>query len=292
VTLHDGELPIDAALVARLLAAQFPRLGELPIRAAPSTGTVHAIYRVGDDLCVRLPRLARWGAHLATEASWLPRLAPSLPLAVPEPVGLGRPTAAYPSVWAVYRWIEGEPYGEAVAADERQAAEDLAGFVAALRRLDPAGAPRAGRAPLRDLDVATRDAIDASGDAIDRAAASAAWTRALEAPPWAGPRVWIHADLLPPNLLVRGGRLRAVIDFGSAGVGDPAADVIAAWSVFGPAGRAAYRAALDVDDVTWARARGLALHQAALIAPYYATTHPAFAAMARRTVAEVVADAG
>jgi aminoglycoside phosphotransferase (APT) family kinase protein len=288
--LHDGELASDEALVARLLSARFPHLAGRPIQAVASTGTVHALYRIGDDLCARLPRLRAWGAGLEAEARWLPRLAPRLPLRVPEPVGLAGPTEAYPAPWAVYRWIDGEPYDDARVHDERRAAQDLAAFVAALRRVDPGGAPAAGRAPLRELDGATRAAIDAAGDAIDREAAVAAWARALDAPAWNGTATWIHADLLRPNLLVRGGRLRAVIDFGSAGVGDPAADVIAAWSVFGPAGRAAYRAALGVDDGSWARARGFALHQAALIVPYYATTNPAFAAMARRTVGEVVAD--
>jgi aminoglycoside phosphotransferase (APT) family kinase protein len=170
---------------------------------------------------------------------------------------------------------------------------DLAQFVAELHRIDPvAGAPRAGRRPLRELDSATRTAIDSSRNVINRAAATAAWERALEAPAWPGPPVWIHADLLRPNLLVGGGRLRAVIDFGAAGIGDPAADAVAAWSVFGPAGRQTFRAALGVDDGTWNRARGFALHQAAMIIPYYPETDPAFVALAERTVGEVLADIG
>jgi aminoglycoside phosphotransferase (APT) family kinase protein len=129
----------------------------------------------------------------------------------------------------------------------------------------------------------------AARDAIDARAAAAAWERALRAPAWDGAPVWIHADLLRPNLLVHGGRLRAVIDFGAVGAGDPAADVIAAWSVFGRDGRAVFRAALDVGDGVWERARGYALHQALLIIPYYAATNPGFAALAERTVREVLA---
>jgi aminoglycoside phosphotransferase (APT) family kinase protein len=112
----------------------------------------------------------------------------------------------------------------------------------------------------------------------------------LEAPAWDGTPVWIHTDLLRPNVLVDRGRLCAVIDFGSVGVGDPAADVIAAWSVFSQSGRATFRGALDVDDGTWNRARGYALHQAVLIIPYYAETNPEFVALAKRTVEEVLAD--
>jgi len=163
--------------------------------------------------------------------------------------------------------------------------------VGELRRVDPvAGAPRGGRKPLRELDAVTREAIQSSRGVIDGDAAAAAWERALEAPAWDGTPVWIHADLLRPNLLVDGGRLRAVIDFGGAGVGDPAADVIAAWSVFSRGGRATFRTVLGADDGTWNRARGYALHQAALIIPYYIQTNPGFAAMAKRTIEEVLAD--
>jgi aminoglycoside phosphotransferase (APT) family kinase protein len=289
--MHDGEADIDAGLVGRLVAAQFPGLGGLPVRAVVSTGTVNAIYRLGDDLCARLPRLASWARALERECRWLPELAPRLSLRVPEPVAMGAPAAGYPFTWAIYRWIPGQPYADEFAGDERQAATDLARFVTELRRAEPgAEVPRAGRRPLPELDEPTRAAIESAGGVIDRGAALAAWERALAAPAWDRTRVWIHTDLLRPNLLVDAGRLSAVIDFGGVGAGDPAADVIAAWSVFGPAGRERFRGALGVDDGTWARARGYALHQAALIIPYYAETNPEFAAMARRTVAEVLAD--
>jgi aminoglycoside phosphotransferase (APT) family kinase protein len=176
--------------------------------------------------------------------------------------------------------------------DERQAASDLAQFVTELRQVPVAGAPRTGRRPLRELDDGTRAAIGSAGDVIDRRAALAAWDDVLTAPAWDGTPVWIHTDLLRPNLLVADGRLSAVIDFGGVGAGDPAADLIAAWSVFGVLGRGAFRRALKVDDGTWNRARGYALHQAALIIPYYAQTNPGFVALAKRTVDEVLADLG
>ena len=264
--LHEGEVDIDARLVERLVAEQFPELRDLPIRELRSTGTVNAIYRLGERLYARLPRVAHWAQDLEKEWTWLPRLAPRLSLQVPVPVGSGRATEEYPFTWAVYEWIEGAPYGERV--DERHAAEALAEFVTELRAIGPLdGAPRGGRRPLAELDAVTRAVLD--GEAL------AAWERALEAPAWDGRApVWIHTDLLRPNVLVDGGRVRAVIDFGGVGMGDPAADVIAAWAVFGPAGRDVFRRALDVDDSTWERARGYALHQAAMIVPYYATTNP------------------
>jgi aminoglycoside phosphotransferase (APT) family kinase protein len=290
VKMHDWEADIDAGLVRRLVAAQFPALAGLPVTAFRSTGTVNAIYRLGDGLYARLPRMARWARDLEREAHWLPRLAGTLPLQIPEPVALGRPGDGYPFGWAIYRWIEGQPYaGELV--DERQAARDLARFVTGLRRMDTADAPRAGRRPLRELDAGTRAGIEEAGDDIDHDAVLAAWELALEAPAWDGAApAWIHADLLPPNLLVGGGRLRAVIDFGAAGAGDPAADLIAAWSVFGPAGREMFRGALGADDGDWDRARGVALHQAVMLIPYYRATNPGMAALARRTVGQVLAD--
>ena len=152
------------------MAAQFPRLAGRPVTPFRSTGTVNAIYRLGDDLYARLPRVARWARDLETESHWLPRLAPGLSLRVPEPVAWGRPGEGYPWSWAIYRWIDGQPYADELIPDERQAARDLAGFVTGLRRADTAGAPRAGRRPLRELDTDTRAAIEAAGDDIDRAA--------------------------------------------------------------------------------------------------------------------------
>ena len=289
--MHAGEVDIDAALVHRLLTAQLPQLASLPIAPFQSTGTVNAIYRLGDSLYARLPRVADWAAGIERELVWLPRLAPHLPLPIPEPVARGKPTAEYPFTWSVYRWLDGHAYADHLVHDERRAADDLARFVTELRRFDSTGAPRAGRKPLRDLDTATRKAIQGSSSVIDAAAATAAWQHALESPPWGGDPVWIHTDLLRPNLLVRDGHLSAVLDFGGAGIGDPAADLIAAWSVFGPAGRTAYREALDPDDGTWERARGYALHQALLIIPYYPESNPGFVALAKRTVEQILADA-
>jgi aminoglycoside phosphotransferase (APT) family kinase protein len=288
--MHAEEFDIDTGLVARLVAAQFPDLAGLPIRKVESTGTVNAIYRLGPDLCARLPLLPRMVPDLEHEWRWLPELAAQLPLQVPEPVAMGEPTRSFPFPWSIYRWIEGSPYDDQLIGDERRAARDLAQFVLALRSIAvSAEAPRGGRRPLRELDAATRDAIAAARGLVDGAAA-AAWERSLGAPAWNGAPVWIHADLLRPNLLVSGGRLRAVIDFGSAGVGDPGADVIPAWTVFTMAGREAFRQALEVDDGTWSRARGYALHQALVIIPYYARTNPGFTRLAQRTVREVLAD--
>jgi aminoglycoside phosphotransferase (APT) family kinase protein len=287
--MHDDELAIDADLVRRLLAQQLPHLADRPLRIV-GRGTVNAMFRLGDDLAVRLPRTAAWAGDLERERIWLPRLRERISLRVPEPVAEGRPTDEYPLPWAVYRWVAGDQYDDGLVDDEVTAADDLARFVRELRASPVDGAPATGRRPLVQLDAATRAAIAEAGDVLDTSSVLAAWDRALQAPPFAGDKVWVHTDLLRPNLLVRDGRLAAVIDFGTVGAGDPAADVIPAWTVFGAVGRERYREALDVDDATWERARGYALTQAALIVPYYRETNPAFTASALRTISEVLAD--
>jgi aminoglycoside phosphotransferase (APT) family kinase protein len=290
--MHDDEIAVDAALVRRLVAAQHPQWAGLPVTPVPSPGTVNAIFRLGPDLCVRLPRVPEWAADLDTELAWLPHLAPGLPLEVPTPVATGSPAPEYPLRWAVYRWLEGVPYADDLVGSPVDAATDLAAFVAALRAVDATGAPAAGRSrtPLAARDAQIRGLIAELRASLDAPAATAVWDAALAAP-WdpSGPPVWVHGDLLPPNLLVRDGRLTAVLDFGNVGTGDPGVDVVPAWSVLrSAAARAAFRSALGVDDPEWDRAQGWTLAIALPIIPYYATTNPPFVAMAREWVAQLL----
>ncbi|HMO60214.1 MAG TPA: phosphotransferase, partial [Roseiflexaceae bacterium] len=182
MNMHAGEVAIDAALVARLVAAQLPHLATQPIQAVHSIGTVNAIYRLGDELCVRLPRLAAWAADLEREQAWLPYLAPHLSLRIPTPLARGEPSDEYPFPWAIYRWIDGRPYHDDLIADERRAAVDLAQFVIELRRIDPRGAPAGGRRPLNELDAQTRTALADSQSLIDTPAALAVWRDLLATP--------------------------------------------------------------------------------------------------------------
>ena len=293
--MHADEIDTDVALVGRLLAEQFPHWAGLPIAPVASAGTDNALYRLGDALAVRLPRIHWAVGQVDKEATWLPRLAPALPLAVPTVLAHGAPGAGYPYPWAVYRWLGGANAAEAPPADMSQAALDLAHFLLALQRLDTTGGPAAldhglRGAPLAGRDAATRQAIAALGDTMDAAAATAVWEEALRAREWNRPPVWFHGDLLPGNLLVADGRLSAVIDWNGLGVGDPACDLVIAWALFAGESRAAFRAALGVDDATWARGRGHALSQALIFIPYYRHTNPLGVAYHRRTLAAVLAD--
>jgi aminoglycoside phosphotransferase (APT) family kinase protein len=287
--LHDGEVDVDADLVAKLLDTQFPQWSGRPIRPVTSSGTVNVLFRLGDDLVVRLPRIG-WGSDDArAEHRLLPRLAPHLPVATPEPVAIGEPAAGYPWDWSVYRWLDGEP--PAPGSGSSVLVDDLAGFLLALQAIEPADGPAASRGgPLRRKDAATRQAIAQLAGWIDTDAAIAAWDAALAAPEHDGPPVWMHNDLLAGNLLLVGGRLHAVIDWSAAGVGDPACDYIVAWDVLAAADRDRFRAATGVDEATWARARGWALLIALIQLPYYRHTNPALVAHAVHMVDEVLAD--
>jgi aminoglycoside phosphotransferase (APT) family kinase protein len=203
---------------------------------------------------------------------------------VPEPLALGGPGEGYPFTWAVHRWLPGEPPREGTV----QLAHDLAGFLAALQAIDAEGAPPARRrgAPLRDDDF-IRSSIARLAPEFDPAAVTREWERALELPQWDGPPVWLHGDLLPSNLLVRAGRLAAVLDWGAACAGDPACELLAAWSLLYPV-RETFRAALGVDDATWERGRGWALWQAVAALPYYRETNPPMAAYARAVLTNVL----
>ena len=263
--MHADEVEIDEALVRRLLAGQFPEWADLPLRRVEPAGTVHAIFRLGDDLSVRLPRRNGPTEPGGKELDWLPRLAPLLPLEVPVPVAQGRPSEAYAWFWDVYTWVEGDtaPVEE---IDAVQAARDLAAFVAALQRIDPTGAPRGRGIPLAERDIEIQHRLARfDGDP----AVAAEWQRALTAPPWKGPPVWHHGDLDARNWLVRDGRIRAVIDWGSTGVGDPACDVMVAWKLHSHEARDAFREALPTDGATWERARGWAVSQAVAALSYY-----------------------
>ncbi|MEV0694237.1 aminoglycoside phosphotransferase family protein [Streptomyces sp. NPDC050388] len=293
--MHPGQHPIDDGLVRRLIVGQFPQWAGLPLERHSSGGTVNAMYRLGETMVVRLP-LVRGGAEdVAMEQEWLPRLAPLLPTAVPEVLGAGEPAEGYPWPWSVYRWLAGELPEAGALSEPVLLAKDLAEFVAAMRSISLPGAPQAHRGgPVSSLDAETRAAIEElrgiPQEDVDCDAASAVWEDTLRTPDWDGPPVWLHADLMPGNLLVDGGRLASVIDFGCVGVGDPACDLFPAWNLLPPDAREVFHEALGVDDATWIRGRGRTLSQALIALPYYRRTNPVMAHNARHVIRAVLGD--
>jgi aminoglycoside phosphotransferase (APT) family kinase protein len=293
--MHSDEVETDVSLVNRLLTGQFPAWADLPIIPVESSGTDNALYRLGEDLVVRLPRIHWAIAQIKKEREWLPRLAPHLPLAIPAPLAVGAPAEGYPWDWAVYRWLRGRDAMTAEIADKNGAAIDLARFISALQRFDSMGnaPPMSQKSRGRELatrDKETREALAALRGTIDTGAATALWEAALRADAWDHAPVFFHGDLMLGNVLVDRGRLSAVIDFSSLGIGDPACDLMIAWSLFSGESREVFRKELSVDDATWERGRAHALSQALIFIPYYLETNPVGVANAWRVVDEVLAD--
>jgi aminoglycoside phosphotransferase (APT) family kinase protein len=287
--MHRDE--IDAALATHLVATQFPQWAELPVVPVEQSGWDNRTFRLGDTMTVRLPSAAAYVASVEKEHTWLPRLAPQLPLPIPVPLALGAPGGGYPWPWSVRRWIDGRVCSGERIRDLVGFARDVAGFLVALRRIDPAGGPAAGDhcfhrgGDLRVYDTETREAIDALWTRVDGAAATDAWKAALDAT-WTGTPVWFHGDIASGNLLLDDrGDLSAVIDFGTSGVGDPACDLVIAWTLFEGESRAAFRRLVPADDAMWARARGWALWKALIT-----LDDPAHGAQAARVADEVLAE--
>jgi aminoglycoside phosphotransferase (APT) family kinase protein len=291
--MHADEADIDESLVQRLLDGQFPQWADLPIERFASGGTVNAIYRLGDKLTVRLPLTAGGAKDLERDRRWLPKLAPALPVTLPTVVAAGHPAEGYPWAWAVHGWIDGETPVQGCLPKPELLARDLAQFVTAMRTADLDDGPSAYRGvPLAAVEVNTRAAIAAlrhTDEPFDADAAIAAWEEARAAPPWTAAPCWVHSDLMPSNLLVTGNRLTAVLDFATAGIGDPACDLIPAWNLLPSPAREIFRDAVDADEPTWTRGRGWALSMAVIQLPYYRNTNPVISANARHVIREIVA---
>ena len=292
--MHDDEVVATPDQVRRLVATQHPRWADLPVTPVTAFGTDHVLHRLGDDLLVRMPR-AEWAvAQVESDVRWLPLLAPHLPLAVPRTLAVGEPGEGYPWRWSVVEWLEGEALTPD-NADPVVVAEQLADLVRALGAVDPGDGPVASGTsrgvPLDPLDESVRTWLPRL-EGFDRHAVAAAWEDALAAPAWDGPPRWIHGDLLGGNLLVRDGRLAAVIDFGCVGLGDPATDLHTAYAILEPAARAVFRERVGHDEDAWRRARGWALVPSVTGATYYARSVPAFAERSRRMIRAVLDEVG
>jgi aminoglycoside phosphotransferase (APT) family kinase protein len=291
VRLHVGEVVVDTALAARLVSSQFPQWADVGLEAIGSKGTDSVVFRLGETMGVRFPRIGWAVDQVNKELEWLPVLGSQLSIPVPQPVTCGKPALGYPWPWLVYDWIDGQDALHARVDDEAGLAGDLANFLRQLQRIPhhpaPAAGARAGR--LAPHDHGVRVALDSLGNDMDTRRALDLWEQALAASPWSGPAVWVHGDLLPGNLLISRGRLAGVIDWAATGVGDPACDLMWLWG-FGEDARAAFRTKVPIDDATWARAKGWVLQQSVMFIPYYRATLPAAVAAAGNRLAAVLAE--
>jgi aminoglycoside phosphotransferase (APT) family kinase protein len=265
----DGRAGITADLVRKLIADQFPQWDGLPIIPVEVDGWDNRTYRLGDDLSVRLPTAAGYVPAIAKEHSWLAHLAPALPVPIPTSHAVGAPAFGYPHPWSVRGWLAGTPARPNVIDDVDRFAVAVAEFLTALQSVDTTGGPVAGAhsfyrgAAPASYDEETRRCLADLSGRIDVPSATRVWDAALESE-WDRPPVWFHGDVAVNNLLVKDGSLAAVIDFGTSGIGDPACDLVIAWTFFTGSARAAFREAVGLDDDTWARARGWALWKALL----------------------------
>jgi aminoglycoside phosphotransferase (APT) family kinase protein len=254
-----------------------------------SAGTVHVLYRLGTDMLVRLPR-RRWGTE-GPDGHLLDQLAQRVPVPIPSTIAVGQPSAEYPYEWSVVRWLDGETPVEGDLANPGLLAADLAEFLKALWSIDLAGGPPAYRGgPLATRNEFTLDAIDRVHGLVDTESARFIWDHAVRLPSWHGPDTWIHADLMPGNVLIGNDRLAGVIDFECSGIGDPAQDLIVAWMLLPAQVRPDFRRAVDADDATWFRGRARALSMALGHLDYYKDSNQVMAANARYTIREVLAD--
>lgn len=292
--LIPDEFDIDQSLVSRLIRRQFPRWADLPIAKVASPGTENAIYRLGDDMAVRLPRQSLFAETVDTEFRWLPRLAPLLPLDIPVPLARGVPDDEYPVQWSVHRWLDGESLTDQPDVDPFNVAERLGRFVAALWRIDTTDAPLSARARTVSTDANEKvyrviRELGADGT-VDPKLATAIWEDALAAPGWDGPPVWIHGDLFSMNMLARERRLTAIIDFSLVGLGDPACDMLPAWTLLTAPTREVFRAASGVDSATWTRGRGWGLRAGLGAVIVYRGVNPVLAAAGQHAITETLAD--
>ncbi len=291
----DGRAGIDAGLVKRLVATQFPQWSALPVTPVEVDGWDNRTYRLGDEMTVRLPTAVGYAPAVDKEHRWLPVLAPSLPVAIPVPLAKGAPGEGYSFNWSIRGWLDGETASIDRIDDLSEFATSVADFIRALQRVDATGGPSAGaHSAYRGVSPAyyddeTRRSLVMLEGRIDTIRALAVWDAALEAA-WSGPPVWFHGDFASGNLLVRDGKLAAVIDFGASGVGDPACDLVIAWTMFSGDSREAFRSAVGQDSDTWARARGWALWKALISLVQDIDRDEKQAAGHRRVIDEVLAD--
>lgn len=294
--MHDDQIDVSTATAGRLVSEQFPQWAELPVTRVPSSGTVNAIFRIGDELAARFPLRAadpdRLAQELHAEKVAAARMAEVSPVVVPEVLGLGAPGHGYPLPWSVQTWVPGRVVTSTSHASSSDLAVDLADLVLALRAADTRGetfrgSGRGGRLADHDGWVAT--CLDESRGLLDAELLRGLWARYRDLPA-AGADVMSHTDLIPANLVTDGRRLTGVLDAGGFGAADPALDLVCAWHLFDDAPRGRLRELLGSSDLEWDRGRAWAFQQALGALWYYLDTNPTMAELGAWTLYRIVGD--
>jgi len=296
--MHTDQVDVTVETVARIVADQRREWRDLPLRAIASHGTVNALFRLGDDIVLRFPLQPSGSeesrAEIVAEQERAGRIAAQVPFEVPEPLALGEPSDAYPGPWTAYRWIPGETAGPDTVEDFDALACDIAAFVRDLHAIDTDGGQWSGSGrggPLQPYDEDVRRVLADNPHLVDSARLERLWALCLAAP-HAEADVWIHTDLMPGNLLVREGRLVAVIDLEDVRIGDPAVDLMPAWNLLPSRARETYRRELGLGKAAWVRGRAWAFVQAIFALPYYVDTNPVMAETARITIDALLDESG
>lgn len=289
--MHPDEFHINANLVRELLTEQFPNWSKLDLQEILPKGTDNAMFKLASDKLVRLPRTKQSATNIEKELLWLPKFSSLLPIAIPTLLGSGSANKKYPLPWVIYNWLEGKSTDKEGDIDLGQAAVNLGNFVVAMQKIDPTNGPKCNRGqPLNKCNKGVLESIESLKGEYDTNLLTKIWESTLETPAWSGDPVWIHGDLHSGNILVKNKKITAIVDFGLAGIGDPAADMMLAWTVLDAENREIFRSIAKPDDHTWARGRGWAFALGALGYPYYRKSNPEFAHIAKRSLDEVIAD--
>ena len=297
--MHENELEIDEKLVLGLVKNQCPQWAKLPLKPIASSGTDNALFRLGNEYVVRLPRI-EWSPgsidkNINKEWEWLPKIAKLLNTPISEPLFKGEPSNNYPWLWTITKWNEGNNPDFEEENEYALLAKDLAVFLNELHTIELANGPFSRRGiPLKTkaLDEETRKALSELEGEIDIQSTTLLWDHLSNIPYWSKNPLWVHGDFLPGNILVQNHRLSAVIDFSDVGIGDPACDLVIAWSLLNASSRRIFRENLDrIDDDTWERGRGWALSIALIMLPYYKNSNPVLAKLARRMIEQVLSEA-
>lgn len=289
IKMHKDEFEIDEFIVKKLLEEQFPFLSNLPLKKVPSAGTDNALYTLGEDKVIRLPKIDWAVDSINKEYEWLPKVAPFLPFKIPQPIYKGNPTSYYPWPWFISNWIEGSNPSVNQLPNSNEWIDDLILFIEKLHEINITNGPPSQRGiPLKKRDLETRKAIKQLEGIIDTESITLLWETFLKIADWDKPPVWVHGDLSPGNLLLYKERLNAVIDFGLMGIGDPACDLIIAWNLLPKHSRSYFKSKLSVDENTWQRGRGWALSNSLIVLPYYKNTNAFLVKNAEHTIQEIL----